>query len=1112
MAGAIESCVHCGFCLPTCPTYATMGEEMDSPRGRIFLMKEVLEGQLELEAALPYVDNCLGCRPARPRARPGVAYGELITPLPRLRRGAPPPRSRRPRPPRAGPADPPPPAALPRGGAAGPTGAGGPCRACCRSPWARCCASCRTASRRARPLPAVHPAEGPRRARVALLAGCAQQVLAPDIGWATLRVLARNGVETVVPRAQGCCGSLALHAGAADQARRAARRNLGVFPDDVDAVITNAAGCGSGMREYGLLFAGEPEQGAAERLAGRVLDVSAFLADLGVSAPPPPAVRPATIAYHDACHLAHAQGVRDAPRALLARDRRRHARGARRVGAVLRVGGHLQRREAGHRRRAGRAQGAQPPGHRARTSWPRGNIGCLTQVQTHLRALGARGPGRAHRPGPRPRLRARSAGGPVVSGASVRHAGLDERSRTEILSPDAVAFVAELHARFGPRRRELLAARRERRDALRRGGTLDFLPETRDVREADWRVAPPRPDYADRRVEITGPTDRKLVINALNSGARGFMADFEDANSPTWRNQVSGHANLVDAIEGTITYESSDGRRYALGDDVATLLVRPRGLHLDEKHLRVAATPVAGALVDFGLFAFHAASRLLARGSAPYLYLPKLEHHLEARLWNDVFTWTEEALGLPHGSIRATVLIETLPAAFQMEEILFELREHSYGLNAGRWDYIFSMIKLFRDRPEFVLPDRADVRMTVPFMRSYSELLVATCHRRGAFAMGGMAALIPSRTDPEANARAVDAVRADKEREAGDGFDGTWVAHPDVVGVARGPSTPCSATARTRSTAAATTSWSPPPSCSTPAPRRARSPRRACATTSRRLPVHLLLARRPRRRRHRQPHGGRRDGRDLPLAALAVGPPRRAARGRAGRHARARAGRARRGDGPDPRRRRRRGLGEGAPGRHPRAVRARRAGRRLPGVPDPARLRAAGLRRADGRRRRGRRWRAGSWARDRVGVLRAGPGARAGARGRDVLHLEIGEPRFPTPPHVVEAAVRGDPRRRDAATARRRAARAARRGRALAGARARHRRGARARADRHRRQAVPVLHRAGDVRARRRGAAARPRLPDLRLGGALGGRDARALHRARGADRRLQRSARARSS
>ena len=306
------------------------------------------------------------------------------------------------------------------------------------------------------------------------------------------------------------------------------------------------------------------------------------------------------------------------------------------------------------------------------------------------------------------------------------------------------------------------------------------------MREADWRVAPPRPDYADRRVEITGPTDRKLVINALNSGARGFMADFEDANSPTWRNQVAGHANLIDAIERhdhvrELRRPPVRAGRRRRDPARAPARLAPRR----EAPARSTTTRVAGAFLDFGLFAFHAAARLLARGSAPYLYLPKLEHHLEARLWNDVFTWSEEALGLPHGSIRATVLIETLPAAFQMEEILFELREHSYGLNAGRWDYIFSMIKLFRDRPEFVLPDRADVRMTVPFMRGYSELLVATCHRRGAFAMGGMAALIPSRTDPEANARAVDAVRADKEREAGDGFDGTWVAHPDVVGVAR---------------------------------------------------------------------------------------------------------------------------------------------------------------------------------------------------------------------------------------------------------------------------------------------------------------------------------------
>lgn len=370
--------------------------------------------------------------------------------------------------------------------------------------------------------------------------------------------------------------------------------------------------------------------------------------------------------------------------------------------------------------------------------------------------------------------------------AEVQLAGLDERARTEILTADAVAFLAELHARFGPRRRQLLADRADRHDALRDGGTLDFLADTREIREAEWEVAPPRADYIDRRVEITGPTDRKLVINALNSGARGFMADFEDANSPTWSNQVTGHVNLVDAIDGTIAYASSDGRSYELGEQTATLLVRPRGWHLDEKHLRFDAEPLAGAFLDFGLFAFHGAPRLHRRGLGAYLYLPKMEHHLEARLWNDVLAWSEAALELPAGTFRATALIETLPAAFQMDEILYELRDHSYGLNAGRWDYIFSMIKSFRERPEFVLPDRNDVKMTVPFMSSYAQLLVKTCHRRGAFAMGGMAALIPSRTDQAANQRAIDAVRADKEREAGLGFDGTWVAHPDVVSVALG--------------------------------------------------------------------------------------------------------------------------------------------------------------------------------------------------------------------------------------------------------------------------------------------------------------------------------------
>jgi malate synthase len=356
---------------------------------------------------------------------------------------------------------------------------------------------------------------------------------------------------------------------------------------------------------------------------------------------------------------------------------------------------------------------------------------------------------------------------------------LSDRARTEVLTPEALAFLADLHRRFDGRRRELLAAR------ANRPAPSGFLDETREIRAAQWQVRPPRVDYADRRVEITGPTDRKMVINALNSGAKGFMADFEDANSPTWSNQVEGHVNLIDAIDGTITYDASDGRHYELVDHPATLLVRPRGWHLDERHLTIDGTPIAGALMDFGLFVFHNARRLLGRGSGPYLYLPKLEHHLEARLWNEVFIAAQEALDLPLGTVRATVLIETLPAAFQMEEILYELREHSYGLNAGRWDYIFSMIKTFRDRPEFVLPDRTDVKMTVPFMRAYTELLVATCHRRGAFAMGGMSALIPSRRDAEANQRAIDAVREDKNREAGAGFDGTWIAHPDVVSVAQ---------------------------------------------------------------------------------------------------------------------------------------------------------------------------------------------------------------------------------------------------------------------------------------------------------------------------------------
>jgi malate synthase len=352
-----------------------------------------------------------------------------------------------------------------------------------------------------------------------------------------------------------------------------------------------------------------------------------------------------------------------------------------------------------------------------------------------------------------------------------------------ILTNEALEFVAGLQRRFDGTREDLLRRRAERQARLDAGELPDFLPETREIREGDWRIAPVPDDLQDRRVEITGPVERKMMINALNSGARCFMADFEDANSPTWRNVVDGQANLVEAIERTIELTTPE-KSYRLHDDVAVLLVRPRGWHLVERHLLVDGKPVSASLFDFGLFFFHNAHRLLGKGSGPYLYVPKLESHLEARLWNDVFDFAEEELDVPHGSVKATVLIETILAAFEMDEILYELRDHAAGLNAGRWDYIFSIIKTFRHRPEFVLPDRAQVTMTVPFMRAYTELLVKTCHRRGAHAMGGMAAFVPSRRDAEVNETALAKVREDKVREAGDGFDGTWVAHPDLVPVA----------------------------------------------------------------------------------------------------------------------------------------------------------------------------------------------------------------------------------------------------------------------------------------------------------------------------------------
>ncbi|MFD5001243.1 malate synthase A [Streptomyces buecherae] len=357
----------------------------------------------------------------------------------------------------------------------------------------------------------------------------------------------------------------------------------------------------------------------------------------------------------------------------------------------------------------------------------------------------------------------------------------------EILIDAALAFLGALHERFTPRRDALLVRRAERRAEIARTGTLDFLPETAAIRAGDWQVAPAPAALQDRRVEITGPTDRKMTVNALNSGARVWLADFEDASAPTWENVIGGQLNLRDAFARRIDFTGPGGKTYALRPDaeLATVVVRPRGWHLDERHLRVGERAIPGALVDFGLYFFHNARHLAERGRGPYFYLPKTESHHEARLWNEVFVFAQEHLGLARGTVRATVLIETITAAFEMEEILYALREHAAGLNAGRWDYLFSIVKNFRDGgPRFVLPDRNAITMTAPFMRAYTELLVRTCHKRGAHAIGGMAAFIPSRRDAEANAVAFEKVRADKDREARDGYDGSWVAHPDLVPIA----------------------------------------------------------------------------------------------------------------------------------------------------------------------------------------------------------------------------------------------------------------------------------------------------------------------------------------
>ena len=369
---------------------------------------------------------------------------------------------------------------------------------------------------------------------------------------------------------------------------------------------------------------------------------------------------------------------------------------------------------------------------------------------------------------------------PLTAGGSPTPA-----QQSEVLTPQAVSFVEDLHRRFNAGRVELLARRERRQAEIDAGKFPDFLSETAEIRAGNWTVAPIPADMLDRRVEITGPVDRKMVINALNSGANVFMADFEDANSPTWTNNIEGQINLRDAVRRTIAYDAPNGKHYELDAKIATLLVRPRGWHLIEKHLLVDGEPVSASLFDFGLYFFHNHAALKAAGTGPYFYLPKMESHLEARLWNDVFQHAQDALGVPRGTIRATVLIETILAAFEMDEILYELRDHSAGLNCGRWDYIFSFIKRFRNHPEFVLPDRAQVTMTSHFLNSYVQLLIQTCHRRGIHAMGGMAAQIPIRNDEAANAAALEKVRLDKLREVKAGHDGTWVAHPGLIPVAK---------------------------------------------------------------------------------------------------------------------------------------------------------------------------------------------------------------------------------------------------------------------------------------------------------------------------------------
>ena len=466
------------------------------------------------------------------------------------------------------------------------------------------------------------------------------------------------------------------------------------------------------------------------------------------------------------------------------------------------------------------------------------------------------------------------------SGVTIRGAAVPGADR--VLTDAALAFVADLQRRFGPGRLDLLSRREERQAELDAGVLPDFLAGTRDVREGDWQVAPAPADLDDRRVEITGPAEPKMMINALNSGARVFMADLEDALSPTWSNVVAGQAALMDAVRGTLVFDAPDGKPYRLAERTATLLVRPRGWHLVESHMLVDDAPVSASLFDAGLYLFHNAAERVARGSGPYLYLPKLESHHEARLWNDVFLHAQAELGVPRGSVRATVLIETILAAFEMDEILHELREHAAGLNAGRWDYLFSAIKKFRTDPAIASPDRAQLTMTVPFMRAYTDLLVRTCHRRGAHAIGGMAAFIPNRRDPAVTEVALAKVRDDKERESRDGFDGTWVAHPDLVPIATEVFDGVLASAphqKRRLREEVSVSAADLLDLTIEGGRVTETGLRANVRVA--LAYLEFVAAGRGRRGDRQPHGGRGHRRDQPFAAVAVDHPGRDPRGRA---------------------------------------------------------------------------------------------------------------------------------------------------------------------------------------------------------------------------------------